>query len=124
MLMEQEAAPAITQDGVAGIIAQSLEKQGAENGIRVLLEEPDFWALKQPAKGRRLAMALRTDDGGEWIVVDKTGPAEGLAPRLQHELAHILAWRKHGERIDEHGREWQRFCRQLVEERQSEYCRR
>ena len=74
--------------------------------------------------GSEMCIRDRTDDGGEWIVVDKTGPAEGLASRLQHELAHIIAWRRHGEKIDEHGREWQRLCRQIVEERQNEYCRR
>lgn len=124
MLMGPQAASAITQDGVSGIIEETLAKAEQPNGVRLLMADPDHWALSKPSKGRRRALALRTDDGGEWIVVDKTGPEEGLTPLLQHELAHILAWRRYGEKIDEHGSQWARICRQLVQERQAEYCRR
>jgi predicted SprT family Zn-dependent metalloprotease len=43
---------------------------------------------------------------------------------LQHEAAHIVAWRRHGEGIEEHGPEFLEICRHLVKTNPAKYCKK
>ena len=71
----------------------------------------------------RVARAVRDNLGQEVIIYDKTLPS-GLEPMLQHEAAHIVAWRRHGEGIEEHGPEFLEICRQLVKDNPLRYCKK
>jgi hypothetical protein len=106
------------------IIIEALAKaqqQPAE--VQVWDADPDDPLLKIPGQ-RRLARAVRDDEGREVIIYDRTADPKSLGPLLQHEAAHIAAWREHGESIREHGPEFMRLCRALVTERPSYYCKK
>ena len=122
--LAQTPPPAITVDCAEAIIADTFERLGESGGARLMVVQPDHWALRKPAKGRRYAAAMRTRDGGEWIAVDATATAEELKAVIQHEVAHIIAWRRHGIRIKEHGAQFLKICRAAVTERPNEFCRR
>ncbi len=56
------------------------------------------------------AWAIATTDG--WIVLNEARwaaarPGENR-DTVEHELAHVLAWQRHGDEIQAHGREWRR----------------
>lgn len=108
------------------IVNQAFERAGQDAAnVRVKEVEPNHWALSRPGQDRTAA-AMRTQGGGEWIVVNKNAFADTPAYRslLQHEVAHLLAWRAHGERIREHGPQFNAFCRQVVEYKPHQYCER
>jgi len=67
------------------------------------------WLLKG---GTRSAVAARFDDGSEALYLSQDWLTEGhpLTETMQHEAAHIAAWRLHGEGIAEHGAEWRATC--------------
>lgn len=94
------------------------------SNVRVKEVEPDHWALKRPGRDR-MAAAMRTQNGGEWLVVRKNAFADSDEYRslVQHEVAHLLAWRAHGEGIKEHGRRFNAFCRDTVEYRPNYFCK-
>jgi hypothetical protein len=78
--------------------------------------------LRMPG-ANRVARAVRDDLGQEVIIYDKTLLPGELEPILQHEAAHIVAWRRHGEKIKEHGPEFIEICRQLVKDNPLKYCK-
>lgn len=62
--------------------------------------------------GGRAAVAVRFEDGTEAVYLSQDYLMSGtdMTETLQHEAAHILAWREHGEDIPEHGTHWQSVC--------------
>ena len=105
------------------IVAALLKAQQEPAQVQVWDVEPNDPLLKIPGQ-RRLARAVRDDEGREVIIYDKTADPKDLTPLLQHETAHIAAWRQHGEGIKEHGPEFLKMCRALVETRPSYYCKK
>jgi len=62
--------------------------------------------------GTRAAVAARFEDGSDALYINQAWlvSAPDLTETLQHEAAHIKAWREHGEAISEHGTHWQSVC--------------
>jgi hypothetical protein len=63
-------------------------------------------------KAHEYARAVLYESGREeiWISADVVG-RDDLHVILDHETAHLKAWREHGPRISEHGVIWRRVCR-------------
>lgn len=59
-----------------------------------------------------MARAVLYESGREdmWVRKALFG-SPNIARILQHEAAHLKAWREHGTDINMHGPEWQRTCR-------------
>lgn len=106
-----------------GIVEKALRSQG-ENpaGVEIMEVDAEHWFLNLGAI-RREAVAARTPDGGEIIVVSLQ-TSEDFEQLIQHETAHLIAWRQHGEGINEHGREFRRACRAVVTARTKYFCDR
>ncbi|MEO1222324.1 MAG: SprT-like domain-containing protein [Pseudomonadota bacterium] len=94
----------------------SLEGVGV---VRVQYVDSTHWALAP----KQLAKALRTEDGQKWILINLDGDQDELQGWLMHEYAHLIAWDRYGERIQEHGPEFRRVCRQLVTHRTNYFCK-
>lgn len=105
-----------------GIMEEAFRSQGQDPAnVEIMEVEADHWFLNEGAQ-RRLARAARNTEGDELIVVQANPPTD-LAPLIQHEAAHLIAWRLHGEGIREHGREFQSVCRAVVTTRQARFCK-
>lgn len=56
---------------------------------------------------------------GAWIAISEraweASSAEDREDTIRHELAHVVAWRRHGVKIRPHGREWLAARRDLDE---------
>ena len=120
LAMMQQAAPQIT---MSEVVSNALKSQGEPNGVIVQYVPKTNRFISQGGQVRN-ALAARDPDGGEWILINKDATGADLMPQTQHEVAHILAWRRYGEKIKPHGSEFLQMCRQVVTERQSEFCRR
>lgn len=111
------------QLGAAAIVQEAMRSQGEDwKGVEIMEVDADHWFLNRGAI-RREAVAARTPDGGEIIVVSLQ-TSEDYEQLIQHETAHLIAWRRHGERIKEHGREFKRACRAVVTARVRYFCDR
>jgi hypothetical protein len=107
----------------AEIIIAALTEAGEDPAnVQVWDAKPKDPLLRMKG-ANRVARALRDIEGREIIIYDKTYP-DGLEPMLQHEAAHIVAWRRHGEQIREHGPEFIEICRQLVKDNPMKYCKK
>ena len=105
------------------IIVAALTEAGEDpSNVQAWDVKPKDPLLRMPG-ANRVARAVRDDLGQEVIIYDRTYPS-GLEPLLQHEAAHIVAWRRHGEQIDEHGDEFIKICRQLVKDNPLKYCKK
>lgn len=125
--MQQAAAP-VTQPSrqaeMEGVVRQALESQGQPFGGVTVQFVPKTDKFMSMGGQTRNALAARDPEGGEWVLINQDANGPDLVPQTQHEAAHLLAWRQHGEKIKEHGPEFLRMCRQVVQERQNEFCRR
>lgn len=105
------------------IVDSAMNKAGyEEHKIELVVVEPDHHMLVRPGRDRE-AVAMRYRSGREVILVSRAIDASDRASLIQHEVAHIVAWRKHGERVEEHGRKFKSICRSLVENRASYFCK-
>lgn len=86
--------------------------------IRIQFVPASHWALTDGAS----AKALRTEDGHQWILVNVDQDIAELDLVILHEAAHLAAWDRYGEGIDEHGPEFRAICRQIVPRKQKQYC--
>lgn len=103
--------------------AKQQEPFGQDFAPKVQIVGKDHWAFKTPAKAKRLAMAARDEDGGEWVLINRDAPPKDIRPIMQHELSHLAAWRQHGEKIKEHGPQFRRQCKRLVDIRPEYFCK-
>lgn len=107
----------------AELVAQILLEQNRPNGV-IVQEVPGTDPWMRTPNGPRSAMAARTPEGEEWILFNKDAPRpEELEGRARHDVAHILTWRDYGEKVKEHGPEFQKMCRQLIKKRANYYCK-
>jgi hypothetical protein len=120
LAMMQQAVPQITMDEV---VSDALKSQGEPNGVIVQYVPKTNKFMIQGGQTRN-ALAARDPEGGEWILINQDAVGVDLKPQTEHEVAHILAWRQYGEKIKPHGSEFLKMCRQVVTERQNEFCRR
>lgn len=61
------------------------------------------------------ARSIVYDSGREVIVLSEGARDRGRVEQmLEHEAAHLRAWRDHGHGIKMHGREWRRICRKYA----------
>lgn len=60
--------------------------------------------------GGLAAISVRYEDGSEALFISEK--IVHRADILEHEAAHFAAWRAYGERIEAHGSEWRRWCRE------------
>lgn len=74
-------------------------------------------------KAHETAKAIRTESGQRWILVNMGADQAEMNGWFLHEMAHHLAWYRHGEGIDPHGPEFRNTCRKLVTERADYYCK-
>jgi len=79
----------------------------------------EHWALTDGAH----AKALRTSEGGQWILINAEADIEDFELIVLHEATHLIAWDRYGEDIEEHGPEFQQICLQLITRKQNQYCR-
>lgn len=111
---------AADQDSARSAITEALASSGSTLQPNVRFVGKDHWAFKNQ---KRLAMAARDDDGQSWILINKDGPPKELIPRAQHEVGHLLAWDKYGEKIPEHGSQFRQMCRSVVTDRPANFCK-
>lgn len=105
-----------------GIMEEAFRSQGEDPAnVEIMEVDADHWFLNESAQ-RRLARAARNAEGDEMIVIQKN-PKTDLEPLIQHEAAHLIAWRLHGEDIKEHGLEFKSVCRAVVTTRQAHFCK-
>jgi hypothetical protein len=97
----------------------SLEGLGV---VQVQYVNGTHWAFPI-GKAERPAIALRTANGKKWILINVDADQSDFESWFLHEMAHHVAWQLHGERIAEHGPEFQRICRQLVTHRTNYFCK-
>jgi len=58
------------------------------------------------AYGGDLGRAWLRPDGTAMISIARNLPAEAAVDTLVHEWGHVLAWRRYGDDVDDHGPEW------------------
>jgi hypothetical protein len=120
LAMMQQPVPQITMEEV---VDNAMNRMEQENGVIVQYVPKTNKFMIQGGQTRN-ALAARDPEGGEWILINQDAVGADLKPQTEHEVAHILAWRKYGENIKPHGPQFLKMCRQVVTERQNEYCRR
>jgi len=105
------------------ILQDAMLSQGQDPaGVEVIQVAPDHPFLNAGSQ-QRIAVAARNAEGEEFIVI-QFDPPEDIEPLIQHEAAHLIAWRVHGEGVKEHGAEFLRTCRATVTKRATYYCKR
>lgn len=104
------------------IVAALVEAGEDPSNVQVWDVSPNDPLLRIPGQNR-IARAVRDDLGQEVIIYDKTYDGN-LEPILQHDVAHLVAWRRHGEKIKEHGPEFLEICRKLVKTNPLYYCKK
>ena len=87
--------------------------------VRVLYVSGDDDLLENK---KSVAEAKRTSDGQKWIVINIDADQSDMDCWFLHELAHHIAWSRHGEDVELHGPEFQSICRQLVPRRKNYFC--
>ena len=90
--------------------------------VRIQFRTSNHWALTQQHRAR----ALRDEDGNKFIVFNVAYLGEDFEMWMRHELAHHIAWQRHGEDIQEHGPEFRAVCRELIpnDQDQKKFCKR
>lgn len=116
----------MSDDEIRAIVTDTLARSDAPPGPapNVEIVGKDHFLFDRPGARERVAMAARDPQGGEWVLVNRDANAEDAEPVLQHETAHLVDWRKNGEKVKEHGPSFMRECRNLVTTRPSYYCKR
>ena len=74
-------------------------------------------------KPKEVARAVRTNEGRRYILLNLDADLTDMDGWYWHEMAHHVAWEKHGEKIDPHGPEFRRICRELVKKRTDYFCK-
>ena len=120
LAMMQQPVPQITMEEV---VDNAMNRMEQENGVIVQYVPKTNKFMIQGGQTRN-ALAARDPEGGEWILINQDAVGADLKPQTEHEVAHILAWREYGENIKPHGPQFLKMCRQVVTERQNEFCRR
>lgn len=106
------------------VVKQTLQENAfAGTYPEMMYRTKDEWPFNVPMRDQRLAMAARNADGNAFILVNTDGPPRDLDSLMQHELAHIMAWDQHGEKIREHGTEFRNICRKVVANNSSKFCK-
>lgn len=74
--------------------------------------------------GVRLGRAVVFEGGKEVIYIsrDELGEPKRLTGTIEHEAAHLSAWRQFGHGIPEHGSEWRAVC--LIAATSRDACKR
>lgn len=70
-----------------------------------------------------IARAVRSAEGRRYILINLDADQSNFEQWFLHEMAHHIAWNRHGEDIEAHGPEFRKICRQLVTRRQSYFCK-
>jgi hypothetical protein len=120
LAMMQQPVPQITMEEV---VDNAMNRMEQENGVIVQYVPKTNRFISQGGQVRN-ALAARDPEGGEWILINQDAVGADLKPQTEHEVAHILAWRRYGEKIKPHGPQFLKMCRQVVTERLNEFCRR
>lgn len=120
----EAATQATPRSEMEEVVRNALQGQGQSMDNVTLQFVPKTNKYISQGGRTRNALAARDPEGGEWILINQDATGADIVPQTQHEVAHLLAWRKYGEKIKEHGPEFLRMCRQVVQERQNEFCRR
>ena len=87
--------------------------------VRIQFVRADHWSIDRG----QTAKALVANGGAKFIMVNLDAPGEDLDQVIMHEMAHHVAWVRHGHDIAEHGPEFLRVCRELVTRRQAYFCK-
>lgn len=107
------------------MVSQSAQADPIEEvgEVRIQFRTSNHWTLTEQHRAR----ALRDEAGNKYIVFNtKYLPDEHFEFWLRHELAHHIAWQRHGEDIQEHGPEFRSVCRKLIKKPvdQAKFCKR
>lgn len=93
-----------------------------ETNIELMIKESNHWFLSENNISRK-ARAGRNKEGQEFIVLNKDMLKDPeLQQILEHEIAHIIAWKRYGENIPEHGFKFKKVCREVVTSKSMTYC--
>lgn len=74
-------------------------------------------------KAKEVARAVRTNEGGQYILINLDADLSEMDGWYWHEMAHLVAWKIHGEGIETHGPEFRKICRALVKHRADYFCK-
>ena len=123
LLMGQLSAGMTDKDWATQVIREAMERAGYQDMPEVRVVGPDHFLFNTPQKGAHVAVAARDPEGGEWIMLNSAHLPKRQTGSVQHEVGHIAAWRRHGEKIKPHGRQFKKACRQVVTERANAFCK-
>ena len=87
--------------------------------VRVQYVDTSHWAISH---ANEAAKAIRTADGQKWILINVDADQTDFESWFLHEMAHHIAWVRHGEDIAPHWPEFRRICRQLIKHRTKYFC--
>ena len=113
-------APLLTLILASCATAPSVPALEAVGPVQVEFVGQNHWLMEPDNK---VAVAARDPAGGEWMLINTDADMDYLVGAIQHEMAHLLAWRIHGEDIEEHGPKFRAICRQLVTGNPAYYCK-
>jgi hypothetical protein len=82
-----------------------------------LVPAPEIVMAKDFSEGlthKEFARAVVYNSGREVIILSERIDRDHVKQMIEHEAAHLRAWRDYGYDIEPHGREWKRTCRKYA----------
>jgi hypothetical protein len=96
------------------ITQNAFARNNLENPPIVKEERQTHWLFKGKAGRKPNAVAVRTKDGREWIVINTDSTLGDCKADIEHEIGHLLTWRRYGTDVPEHGNAFRQTCREIA----------
>ncbi len=96
------------------IVADVFEAHGLDRPPIVRLVDDDHPQIGRPGNYDAIAAAVLLRDGREYILINRDSTLKDCRSDIEHEVAHLIAWRRHGPCIRAHGREFKKVCRAIA----------
>lgn len=103
---------------LCGFTKNQVESIQGVGVVRVQFVQTGDYAMS----AKEVARAVRTSEGHRYILINLDADLSEMDGWFWHEVAHLAAWERHGEKIDPHGPEFRRICRQFVKHRVKYFC--
>ena len=96
------------------LVIDTFARNGLERPPKVLVVDKDHPQIKRPGSYNNIAAAVLMKDGREFILINGDSSLKDCRADIEHEIAHLIAWRRHGPRIRMHGQKFKRVCRSIA----------
>ena len=97
------------------LVQTVFEQNGWENPPVVRMVPSDHHLVDRPGGYDEFAVAFLTKFGKEFIVINEDYTRRDWRADMDHEIAHIIAWRTYGPKIRMHGSKFEKTCRSFAE---------